>query len=202
LHLDGVVCKVAEGRIAVQRATVCSQVCPIVCAAHEPADLILQRVVLLLQLVVLLLDPQVVLNLLRLVVVTDLHLVAAHLLQLLLQALLLISERLERQHDLLDLILALLQHLLLLAVFTVEAFALTSALLLVAARILNLTVLDLDELAEILIFLPQRLVFLRDGLFFLLGLGNAGLVLLLLLAELGDLALQVGHELVLLADHG
>ena len=73
--------------------------------------------------------------------------------------------------------------------------------MLVPPRILNLTVLDLDQLAQVFVLFLQRLVLLHDGLLFLFGLGDAGLVLLLLLSKLSDFALEIGHKLVFLADH-
>ena len=108
------------------------------------------------------------LDLLCLVIMTNLHFLASHLLQLLLQPLLLVSESLERQNDLLNLVLALLKHLLLLAILSVETLTLTSALLLVASRIFNLSVLDLDELAKVLVFLLERLILGHDCLLLLL----------------------------------
>ena len=108
------------------------------------------------------------LDLLCLVIMTNLHLLASHLLQLLLQPLLLVSESLERQNDLLNLVLALLKHLLLLAILSVETFTLTTALLFVASRIFNLSVLDLDELAKVLVFLLERLILGHDCLLLLL----------------------------------
>lgn len=104
LHLDRIVGQVAESGVAVHRAPVCL----VSTTAHQPSHLVLQRKVLLLQLVVLLLDPQVMLDFLRLIVVAHLHLVRLRLLKFLFKTLLLISERLERQHDLLYLVLSLL----------------------------------------------------------------------------------------------
>ena len=91
LHLDRIVGQVTEGSVAVHRAPVCL----VGSTAHQSAHLVLQREVLLLQLVILLLNPQMMLNLLRLVVMAHLHLVRLCLLKFLLQALLLISESFE-----------------------------------------------------------------------------------------------------------
>ena len=133
------------------------------------------------------------LNLLSLVVVAYLHLMRSRLFKFFLKALLLVSEGLKRQHDLLNLILALLEHFLLLAILAVEALSLASALLLVPPRVFNLPVLDLDQLTQVLILLLQCLILRHYGLFLLLGLRDASLVLFLLLAELSDLALQISH---------
>ena len=154
LHLDGIVGQVTEGSVAVHRAPVCL----VGSTAHESAHLVLQREVLLLQLVILLLDPQMVLNLLRLVVVAHLHLVRLRLLKLLLQALLLISESFEGEHDLFDLVFALLKHLFLLAVLSVKSLAFPATLLLVAARVLDLAVLYLDQLSQIVVLFLESLV--------------------------------------------
>ena len=171
------------------------------CADHQPAHLLLERVILFFKLVVLLLDSEVVLDFLSLVVVANLHLLIAHLLKFSLQPFLLVSECLERQDKLLDLVFSLLEHLFLLPVVRVETLALTASVLLIASRVLDLAILDLDELSQILILFLERLVLGRDGLLLLLGLSHACLVLLVLLTQLRDFALQVSQELVLFADH-
>lgn len=73
-----------------------------------------------------------------------LHLVCLCLLQLFLQALLLVSEGFKGQHDLLDLVFTLLKHLFLFTILGVESLALTTALLFVPSRVFNLSVLNFD----------------------------------------------------------
>ena len=92
-----------------------------------------------------------VLNLLGLIVVADVHLLASHAFELFFKSLLLIREGLQSHDDLLNLILSLLKHLFLLAHLAIEAFPLSTALLFVAPRVFNLPVLDLNQLAQILI---------------------------------------------------
>ena len=119
--------EISERRIAIHRGCASARL-----LCHEPPNLLLHGVVLLTKLVVLFLDTKVMLDLLGLVVVPGLHLLRPHALELLLKALFLIGKGLQRQHQLLDFILALLEHLFLLAHVAVEAFTLTTALLLVA----------------------------------------------------------------------
>ena len=118
---------------------------------HQPANLLLKRIILFFKLVVLFLDSEVVLNLLGLIVVADVHLLASHAFELFFESLLLICEGLQSHDDLLNLILSLLEHLFLLAHLTIEAFPLSTALLFVAPGVFNLPVLDLNQLAQILI---------------------------------------------------
>lgn len=59
------------------------------------------------------------LDLLSLVVMANLHLMTSHILHFFLQSLLLVSKSLQREHDLLNLILSLLQHLFLLTVLAI-----------------------------------------------------------------------------------
>ena len=142
-----------------------------------------------------------VLDFLRLILVPCRRLLSAYALDFFLKALLLISEGLEGQDQLFDLVLALLQHFLLFPHVGIQAFPLTSTLLLIPSAILDLAVLYLDELAQILVFFLESLVFGDDRFFFLLGLRHPGFILLLLITQLSDFPLQIGHELVLLADH-
>ena len=118
---------------------------------HQPANLLLKRIILFFKLVVLFLDSEVVLNLLGLIVVADVHLLASHAFELLFESLLLIREGLQCHDDFLDLILSLLKHLFLLAHLAIEAFPLSTALLFVTPGVFNLPVLDLNQLAQILI---------------------------------------------------
>lgn len=80
LHLDRIVGKVAESGVAVQGAIRLGG--PGIRTTHKSADLILQSVVFLLQLVVLFFDPEMMLDLLCLVIVANLHLMTSHLLYL------------------------------------------------------------------------------------------------------------------------
>jgi hypothetical protein len=98
------------------------------------------------------------LDLLSLVVVADLHLLVAHTFVLFLKAFLLVGKCFERHHDFLDFVLALLQHLLQLTALTVEAFSLTTPVLLIASRLLDLAIFNLDEFTKVFIFLLQGLV--------------------------------------------
>lgn len=118
---------------------------------HQPSNLLLKRIILFLKLVVLFLDSEVVLNLLGLIVMADVHLLASHAFELFLEPLLLICEGLQSHDDLLNLILPLLKHLFLLAHLSIEAFPLSTALLFVAPGVFDLPVLDLNQLAQILI---------------------------------------------------
>lgn len=95
LHLYRIIGQIAEGSVAIHGATVWLSG-PVCCSAHESAHLVLQCVVLLLQLIVLLFDPQMMLDLLCLVVVAHLHLMRPRFLQFFLETLLLVSEGLER----------------------------------------------------------------------------------------------------------
>lgn len=192
LHLYRIIGQISEGSIAIHGATVWLSG-PIRCSAHKSTHLVLQCVILLLQLIVLLFDPKMMLYFLCLVVMAHLHLMRPRFLQFFLEALLLVSKGLERQYDLLNLVLTLLEHFLLLTILTVEALSLASPLLLVPPRVFYLPIFDLDQLTQILILLLQRLVLGHYSLFLLFGLCDASLILLLLLAELSDLALQISH---------
>ena len=75
---------------------------------HQPANLLLKRIILFFKLVVLFLDSEVVLNLLGLIVVADVHLLASHAFELLLKSLLLICKGLQCHNYFLNLILTLL----------------------------------------------------------------------------------------------
>ena len=145
LHLYRIIGQIAEGGVAIHGATVWLSG-TIRCSTHESTHLVLQCVVLLLQLIVLLLDPQMMLDLLSLVVVAHLHLMRPCFLQFFLEALFLVSEGLERQYDLLNLVLTLLEHFLLLTILTVETLSFAPTLLLVPSRVFYLPVLDLDQL--------------------------------------------------------
>ena len=120
LHLDGIIGKVTESGVTIEGAIgLRGNGCATSRAPHESAHLILQSVVFLLQLVVLFFYPQMVLDLLSLIVMANLHLMTSHILHFFLQSLLLVSKSLQSQHNLLNLILSLLQHLFLLTVFTI-----------------------------------------------------------------------------------
>ena len=88
----------------------------------------------------------------------NLHLCTSQSLQLLLQTLLLISKGFKCHDNLLDFILPLLKHFLHLLVLSVETFSLTSAVFLIATRVLYLTILDLDEFSQIVVLLLEGLV--------------------------------------------
>ena len=111
----------------------------------------MKRIILFLKLVVLFLDSEVVLNLLGLIVVANVHLLASHAFKLFFEPLFLICEGLQSHDDLLNLILSLLQHLFLLAYLAIEALPLSTAFLFVAPGVFNLPILDLNQLAQILI---------------------------------------------------
>ena len=81
-----------------------------------PSYLVLQLTILFPELVVLLLDPQVMLDLLLLIVMAALHLFILETLNLLLESSLLVSECLKSQYYFFDVFLPLLDHLLHLAV--------------------------------------------------------------------------------------
>lgn len=129
------------------------------------------------------------LNLLCLIVVAYLHLLTSQSLKLLLKSLLLISKGFQCHNHLFDFILPLLQHFLHLFILTIQSFSLSSAILFVPSGIFNLTVLDLNQFSQIVIFLLQSFVLGADCFLLLFGLHNTCLILLLLFTEFSDFAL-------------
>ena len=83
------------------------------------------------------------LDLLRLVVVANLHFLAPHAFVFFFKTLLLISKCFERHHNLFYLVLTLMQHLFLFFVLRVKPLTFTTSVLLVPSRVLNLAILDL-----------------------------------------------------------
>ena len=73
--------------------------------------------------------------------------------------------------------------------------------LFVSGSVLDLTILDLYQLAQVLVLFLQGVVFLRNCFLLLFGLHYSVFVMLLLLAQLRDLLLEIAHELVLLGNH-
>jgi len=113
-----------------------------------------------------------VLNLLELVVVTDVELVLPHLGKLLLQPFFLFRERLERAHYFFHLVLLVGDEVLEIFVFLLQLVAVLLPVCLGLHVVLYLPIFELNQLPQVFVFLPQRVRFVCELLLLLLAIND------------------------------
>ena len=150
----GLVCQVAECSVAVHSGRASNRLL----LGHESPNLLLHPIVLLTQFIVFFFDAKVMLNFLCLITVSCVHLLRSYTLQLFFKSLLFVCKSFQSQHELFNVSLALLKHFFLLPHIVIESLTLTSALRFVASRVFDLAILDLDQLAQVLILFLQSFV--------------------------------------------
>lgn len=113
-----------------------------------------------------------VLNLLELVVVTDVELVLPHLGQLLLQPFFFFRERLERAHNFFHLVLLVGDEVLEIFVFLLQLVAVLLPVCLGLHVVLYLPIFELNQLPQVFVFFPQRVRFVCELLLLLLAIND------------------------------